>query len=153
MHVRPSRPPHAVARIGIAPANRGCGARIQGIALQADAAFYSTWGALSKRMSSLFDSKAWPRRTMSSEASAFCAQQRRLTAGILVDLEGAVRFTPDAELLYNSTPFKGDFPVREGSLQSSPIIAAVRTGGWMPGRVPRRMIVRICKHLDALTAA
>ena len=29
-----------------------------------------------------------------------CSQQRLLTAGILVDLEGAVRFTPDAELLY-----------------------------------------------------
>ena len=31
----------AVARIGIAPAFSGCGARVEGIELQADAAFYS----------------------------------------------------------------------------------------------------------------
>ena len=90
---------------------------------------------------------------MSFEASALRAQQRLVAAGILVDLEGAVRFTPEAGQLYNSTPSKEDFPVREGSLQSSPIIAAVRISGRMPGRVPRRMIGRICKHLDALTAA
>ena len=88
-----------MARIGIAPAYSGCGAQIEGIELQADATFYFAWAALSNRMSSLFDSKGWPRRTMSGEASALCAQQRLLNAGILVDLEGEVRFTPDAELL------------------------------------------------------
>ena len=67
---------------------------------------------------------------------------------IVVDLEGFALFTPEAEQL-----FKEDLPVREGALQSSPIIAAVRIGGWMPGRIPRCMIGRICKHFDALTAA
>ena len=104
-------------------------------------------------MALLFDSKAWPRRTLAGQASALSAQQRLLAAGVVVDLEGAVRFTPEAELLCNSTPFKEHFPVHENALQSSPIIAAVRISGWMPDRVPRRMIGRICKHLDALTAA
>ena len=36
--------PDVVARIGIAPAYSGCGARIEGIELQADAAFYSYLG-------------------------------------------------------------------------------------------------------------
>ena len=89
---------------------------------------------------------------MAGRASALSAQQRLLDAGVHVDLEVAVRFTSKAEQLY-STPWKDDFPVRENALQSSPIIDAVRIGGWMPGRVPRRMIGRICKHLGALTAA
>lgn len=54
---------------------------------------------------------------------------------LLTDLEGAVRFTPEVEQLYNNTPWQGDFPVRENSLQTSPIIAAVRIVDWMPGRV------------------
>ena len=78
----------AVARIGIAPAFSGCGARIEGIELQADAAFYSTCSALSKRMCSLLDSKGWPRRTMSGEFHVLRAQQRLLPAGVLVDLKG-----------------------------------------------------------------
>ena len=47
--------PDAVARIGIAPAYSGCGTRIEGTELQADAACYPARAALSKRMSSLFD--------------------------------------------------------------------------------------------------
>ena len=47
----------AVARIGIAPAFRGCGARVDAIELQTDAAFYSTWASPNKRMCSLFDSR------------------------------------------------------------------------------------------------
>ena len=39
---------YAFARIGIAPAFSGCGARIEGIELQPDAAFYSTWASLNK---------------------------------------------------------------------------------------------------------
>ena len=145
--------PDAQVQIGIAPCFGGCGARFEGVGLQSDAAFYSTWTFLTKRMGTLFDSKGWPRRPMAGWSDACKAKDRLLAAGVEVDLDGGVRFTPAAEQLYTRTPWVQDFPVRENSLQASPIIAASRVGGWMPGRVPRRMIGRICKHLDAIQAA
>ncbi len=145
--------PDAQVQIGIAPCFGGGGARFEGVGLQSDAAFYSTWTFLTKRMGTLFDSKGWPRRPMAGWSDACKAKDRLLAAGVEVHLDGGVRFTPAAEQLYTSTPWVQDLPVRENALQASPIIAASRVGCWMPGRVARRMIGRICKHLDAIQAA
>jgi len=104
-------------------------------------------------MGALFDAKGWTRRTMAGSESADHAKQRLLEAGVCVDLEGAVRFTAAAECIYTSTPWVQDIPVRNNTLGTATAVAETRVGGWTPGRVPKRMIGRICKHLDAIEAA
>jgi hypothetical protein len=112
--------PDAQVQLGIAPCYGGCGARLEGVGLQSDAAFYSTWTFLTKRMGTLFDSKGWPRRPMAGWSDACKAMERLLAAGVEVDLDGGVRFTPEAEQLYTSTPWVHDFPVRENAHASLP---------------------------------
>lgn len=75
----------AAARIGIAPTFSGRGARVEGIELQADAAYFSTWASSSKRMGSVFDSKRWHRRAMAGQDGAVSAQLRLLAAWGIVD--------------------------------------------------------------------
>ena len=44
-------------RLRIAPCFGGCALRFEGVGLQSDAAFFSTWATLAKRMGALFDKK------------------------------------------------------------------------------------------------
>ena len=89
---------------------------------------------------------------MAGYEDVLAAQGRLRDAGIVVDFLGGVRLSTQAQERYNLTPWARDFPIREGTLQASPLSELVKAGAWMPGKVPRRLIGRIVRHIDALDA-
>ena len=89
---------------------------------------------------------------MAGYDDVLAAQARLRNAGIVVDFLGGVRLSAEAQERYKLTPWVHDFPIREGTLQASPLSELVKAGAWMPGKVPRRLIGRIVRHIDALDA-
>ena len=149
--------PDANRRLWISPAFAGCGVRIDGVGPSADAAFVATWYGMNERVKELLAKHGIEVENMAGHAHAIEAHERLLGEGVAVETGrgkgGAVRLTQSASQTYLSTPLANDFPLVDNSIAAAPTQLVATVAEWTPGRVPMRMISRICKHLDAHEAA
>ena len=145
----------AVAQMRLAGAFGGMGLRREALGSMADAAFWAAWASMQARIPVLASGLGVRVNGCAGALEASEAKSRLEAEGVVVDLQGGVRFTSDAASAYASSPWSQDAPADAlGALKLLPEASAPEVApGAAPAGLPRRFASRIFRHLDALSAA
>ncbi|CAK0796874.1 unnamed protein product, partial [Prorocentrum cordatum] len=144
----------ALAQLRLAGAFGGLGLHREAEGCIADAALWAAWTSMQHRVPRLARGLGMARVLCSGGPEALEARRRLEQAGVLVDEQGGVKFTPGARVEYASGPWVRGLAVNDlGALKRLPeaSLPAAAPGG-LPARAPRRYASRIFRHLDALEA-
>ena len=141
----------AMKRLALPGALGGCGLRMDGVGLAADAAFWSTW-AMTKKVAPGIASEAGLGEVPAADGQAAAAARARLAeAGVEVDADGRVTFSQTQRDVYAASPWSQDLPVTGNTLKIGP--SAEDNEELAVTGLPRKFASRIHRHVEALAAA